>query len=179
MSSRLPFGLDIPRTLFGWNYFLVIPMAVISLLSTVVGLDWLALMSMISMTSVTVVTLALALGLGYTKMAVVFASSLVNNTCPVRLVFFDGKMINSLATRNQDGSFNCPVYWMTGTGDCHLLPNGTVSRDSDSSYIVMWWPLRKADMVYHQLRNDVLDISSIMRMDKVERRKKLLEMLSG
>lgn len=176
MRLMIYLGEKLPTTVVGWNNFLVIVSALIFIISTVAGSRWIATLSLSTMVILTG-TMFLTISLGTTTTAVRFFSLLKTNTVPVRLLLFDGDMVNSLATKNQDGTLDCPVHWAFGIGGCHLLPDGKVSRDSISPYVVMWWPLRRSDLVYHQLRNDVPDISEIMKMDKIDRMKKLSEML--
>lgn len=56
---------------------------------------------------------------------------------PVILEDFQFEEYKTIAYQTKFG-FKCHVYWLTKTGDCKLLEDGTVDRKSVSSYIHYW-----------------------------------------
>lgn len=74
---------------------------------------------------------------------------------PVELISFDKTRHFTLAKHNQENQLVAPVYFSSNVGQVILLENGTIDKNSESSYIKYWLPLKKNDRAQHILTNDI------------------------
>lgn len=72
----------------------------------------------------------------------------------VELIDWTGERFWTLATM-QDGRWQAPVYFSTNIGHVILNDDGTVDRNSESSYIYYWLPMNKTKRVIHILSNNI------------------------
>lgn len=90
-------------------------------------------------------------------------SKAVPKSKAVTLIDFEGDLYHTLAQQDDLGSWHCPLNYLTRTGRCMLLPDGTVDPLSPSSYIRYWKPMSTDELVLHQLVNDMPDISMMKK----------------
>jgi hypothetical protein len=93
---------------------------------------------------------------------------------PVQLIDYECKRRNTMAVRNPDGSLTSWVYWFNCIGNCRLLADGTVDKESETNYVYFWIPLDSSLRTEHVLKCDIPDFTDIEKESDIDKKRRIM-----
>jgi hypothetical protein len=80
----------------------------------------------------------------------------------ILLTDYQGRQNYTLGKINDDYTIDTYVYWWENIGGLRLLPNGTVSENSESHYVMFWKYTKTSDAAIQALSYDLPDYETLL-----------------
>jgi hypothetical protein len=110
-----------------------------------------------------------SVGHGLLRWPILWYTWLSTDLMAIRILDFKGNMSYTVAIKS-DNSMIASVYWAYNVGEINLDPNGLISTNSPTIYILWWEPIRQNELIEHKLRRS----SDFPNFDKISNMKTTL-----